>query len=259
VIAIVVGVLNLVLGIAYTTYGLITISDLKRGWKTMGFSHFGFAWVAMCFTCGPHHLVHGIHVLFEGRVGGSFDLLAVLVGLPAGVAFLFLRFEAWHGGRGDRFVSGTPLWIQALPAAGAAYITALAAWAIQRHGLAFSRQVLPNVLLIVVYMMVGYYVMRTQLRNRAELHGWSVSGLSLAIVFPTCALMHAVYAMYGAQGTYHPDWHGWAIDWLAVPAAIYFLWVVRNLHQRTMRDWNRTMMDAVPDRTAAAVALSVQN
>lgn len=258
-IAIVVGVLNLVLGVAYTTYGLITISDLKRGWKTMGFSHFGVAWVAMCFTCGPHHLVHGIHVLFEGRVGGSFDMIAVLVGLPAGIAFLFLRFEAWLGGRGDRFVSGTPLWIHAIPAAGAAYVTALAAWTIQRTGLSFPRHVLPNLLLIAVYFMIGYFVTRTQLRNRAELHGWSVSGLSLALVFPTCGLMHGVYAVYAAQGTYHPDWHGWAIDWLAVPAAVYFLWVVRNLHQRTMRDWNRTMMDAVPDRTMAAVALSVQD
>ena len=116
-----IGVLNVLLGIAYTTYGLITIGDLKRGWKTMGFSHFGVAWVAMTFTCGPHHLVHGVHVLLEGRTGGPADLFVTVVGLPAGVAFLYLRFEAWLGGRGDRFISGTPMWIQALPAMCAAY------------------------------------------------------------------------------------------------------------------------------------------
>jgi hypothetical protein len=256
VIAFIVGVLNIALGVAYTTYGLITISDLKRGWKTMGFSHFGVAWVFMTFTCGPHHLVHGIHILFEGRIGGSFDMLALLVGLPAGIAFLFLRFEAWLGGRGDRFISGTPLWIQGIPTAGAAYVTVLAAWALQSRPVAVPRQIYPNLLLIVVYFMIGYFVTRTQLRNRRQLHGWSVSGLSLALVFPTCGLMHGVYAMYAAEGVYHLDWHGFAIDWLGVPAAVYFLWVVRNLHRRAMSDWNRTMMDAVPDRSAAAVALS---
>ena len=255
-IAIVTGVLNVVLGIAYTTYGFITISDLKRGWKTMGFSHFGAAWVTMAFTCGPHHLVHGIHILFEGRVGGSWDMMSVLIGFPAGIAFLVLRSEAWIGGRGDRFISGTPLWIQALPAAAAAYGTALIAWTLQVNGsLSFPRQVYPNLMLIVVYFMIGYLVLRTQLRNRVALHGWSVSGLSLAVIFPTCGVMHGVYAMYAATRTYHLDWHGFYIDWLAVPSALYFLWVVRNLYRQAMRDWNRRMMDAVPDRSAAVVAM----
>ncbi len=250
----VVGIANVVLGLAYTTYGFITISDLKRGWKTMGVSHFGLAWIAMAFTCGPHHLVHGTHVLFEGRVGGSADLLAVLVGFPAGIAFLTLRLEAWMGGRGDRFVSGSPVWVQAVPTASATYVTVLAAWVLYSdQRLTFPRHAVPNLLLIVVYVMIGYFVTRTQLRNRRTLHGWSVSGLALAVIFPTCALMHGVYAMYAASGVYDLDWHGYVIDWLGVPAAIYFLCVVFNLHRRTLRDWNRTMMDAVPDRRAAMV------
>src|ERR1043165_10288562 len=96
---------NLILGLAYTSYGVMTAVELKRGWKTLGFSHFGAAWIAMAFTCGPHHLVHGVHILFEGRVGGPLDLLAVAVGFPAGVVFLGLRLEAFFGGRGDRFIS----------------------------------------------------------------------------------------------------------------------------------------------------------
>lgn len=67
--------------------------------------------------------------------------------------------------------------------------------------------------------------------------------------------MHGVYATYAAQGTYHLDWHGFVIDWLAVPAAVYFLWVVRNLYRQSVRDWNRQMMDAVPDRRAVAVTM----
>ena len=251
-----VGILNVILGLAYTTYGFITLSEMKRAWKTMGFSHFGAAWVFMAFTCGPHHLVHGIHVLFEGRMGGSWDFTAVAIGFPAGVAFLLLRVEAWMGGRGDRFVSGTPMWIQALPTGAAVYGTALVSWFVyQNRNFSLPRQVVPNVLLIVVYMMIGYFLTRTQLRNRETLHGWSVSGLSLSIVFPTCALMHGIYATYAAKGLYHLDWHGFAIDWLAVPAAVYFLWVVRNLYRRSTLDWNRRMMDAVPDRRAAAVSI----
>lgn len=252
---IVVGLLNLVLGIAYVTYGFITISDLKRGWKTMGFSHFGVAWVAMTFTCGPHHVIHGIHTLFEGRIGGSWDLVAVAVGFPAGIAFLALRGEAWMGGRGDRFISGSPLWVKAIPTMAAVYITALVAWTIQVDApLALPANVAPNIALIVVYLMIGYFLTRTQLRNRIALHGWSVSGLSLAVIFPTCAVMHGVYASYAAQGLYAPDWHGWVIDWLGVPAALYFLWVVRNLYNASIRDWNRSMMDAVPDRSVVVVA-----
>jgi hypothetical protein len=255
-IAVVVGVLNVVLGIAYTTYGLLTISDLKRGWKTMGVSHFGIAWVFMTFTCGPHHLIHGVHVLMEGRIGGGADLFAVLVGLPAGVTFLSLRLEAWLGGRGDRFISGTPVWVKAMPTAAAVYATIVAAWLLQiDKPMTMRPQIVPNVLLIVVYMMIGYFVMRTQLRNRSAMHGWSLSGLSLGVVFPTCAVMHGVYATYAAMGVYHLDWHGYIIDWVGVPAALYFLWVVRNLHRRTTRDWNRTMMDAVPDRSAAVVSM----
>jgi hypothetical protein len=256
VIVVAAGVLNVILGIAYTLYGFITLSEMKRAWKTMGFSHFGAAWVFMAFTCGPHHLVHGIHIVTEGRMAGNWDFAAVLIGFPAGVAFLGLRIEAWLGGRGDRFISGTPLWVQSIPAASAAYATALGAWFLyMNRDMHLPRQVLPNLALIGVYMAIGYFLTRTQLRNRSSLHGWSVSGLSLSVVFPTCALMHGVYATYAARGVYHLDWHGFVIDWFAVPAALYFLWVVRNLYRQSVRDWNRQMFDAVPDRRAVAVTM----
>ena len=49
----------------------------------------------------------------------------------------------------------------------------------------------------------------------------------------TCALMHGVYALYVTTGRYDLDIHGLVIDWLSVPAAAYFLWVVAALHRGT--------------------------
>ena len=251
----IVGLLNVLLGLAYTTYGLITITEMKRGWRTLGFSHFGAAWIAMAFTCGPHHLVHGTHVLFEGRGGGGLDLLAVAVGLPAGVTFLALRIEAFLDGRGDRFIRNTPRWLQAFPTLAAAYVTVLAIAVINSNAIHLPPKVLPNLLLIVLYFMIGYFLLSTQLRNRERVQGWSLSGVALSIVFPTCGLMHGVFAFYASTGRYADvDWHGLAIDWLSVPAAIYFLWVVRSLYRRSIADWNRNMYDTLPDTDAAVVA-----
>jgi hypothetical protein len=252
-----IGVLNILLGLAYTTYGFITIADFKRGWKTMGFSHFGAAWIAMAFTCGPHHLVHGVHILLEGRVGQPLDLLAVAVGFPAGVVFLGLRLEAVFGGRGDRFISGTPLWVQSLPTLAAVYMTILAAATLRITAVGVPKKVYPNLILVVLYFMIGYFLLRTQLRNRQTTQGWSLSGLALSVVFPTCGLMHGIYAMYAATGQYNNgiDWHGFVIDWLAVPAAVYFLWVVRGLYRQSLKDWNRTQFDNVPNKAAAVVSL----
>jgi len=64
--------------------------------------------------------------------------------------------------------------------------------------------------------------------------------LSLTAVFPTCALMHLTWVAYAMVGTYDLEWHLRVIDWLSVPAAIYFLWVVRALSQGVLTDWNKT-------------------
>jgi hypothetical protein len=238
-----VAITNLILGTAYTGYGVLTAIEMKRGWKTMGFSHFGAAWIAMAFTCGPHHLAHGIHVGFEGRQPGPLDLAVVLVGLPVGVLWLVLRVEAFAGGRGDRFISGTPAWLVASPTLAAVYATALVAAGlrIMSQRASFPSAAIPNMFLFGLYMTIGYFLLRTQLRNRPALGGWSVSGCSLMAVFPTCAIMHAVFILYAATGLYQFDIHGFSIDWLGVPAAAYFLWVVHGLYRDSLRDWNKTM------------------
>jgi len=246
------GVLNIILGLVYTGYGVMTLTEMVRNRQTMGFSHFGAAWVAMAFTCGPHHWAHGAHLLFEGRGGGPLDLFAVLVGFPAGVAWFLLRVEAFSGGRGDRLIPGNPLWVLALPTLGGIYVTALIAAALGVGGLDLDLGVFPvvfaNVLLVGLYCAIAFFLSRTQIANRRPLAGWSLSGVALSVVFWTCAAMHGVYALYGMSGRYEYDYHAYVIDWLAVPAAVYFLWVVHALYRGTYRDWN-----GAPRRSTAAV------
>jgi hypothetical protein len=253
------GVLNIVLGLVYTGYGVMTAIEMARSGSIRGFSHFGAAWIAMAFTCGPHHWIHGIHLVAEGRSAGGLDLLAVLVGFPAGVTWFLLRVEAFAGGRGDRLVSGNPLWVLALPTLGGIYVTALVAAALGVGGLSLDSDALavvaPNLLLVGLYAAIAYFLSRTQLANRRPLSGWSLSGLALSVVFWTCAAMHGVYALYGASGLYDVDYHGMAIDWLAVPAAAYFLWVVHALYRGDFYDWNGAPMSSRGPGPAEQVAV----
>ena len=231
---------NIALGLIYTCYGVMTIIDLKNGWRTRGMSHFGLAWIAMAFTCGPHHLEHGLHASIASGNAGAFDLLAVGLGAPAGLTWFLLRVEAMLGGRGDRFIPGTPRAVRWLPWLSVAYVAAVVgamAW-ILRDGVNFTPRITPNILLLFVYSLIGYYLLRTQLFNRGPAGGWSLSGIALTIVFPTCGVMHAIFATYAVSGGYAVESHGLVIDWLAVPAAIYFVWVVRALHLGTFTDWN---------------------
>jgi hypothetical protein len=238
--------LNLLLGVVYTCYGVMTAIEMKRDWRAYGFSHFGAAWVAMAFTCGPHHLFHGLHQAFEGRPGGPLDLVAVLVGLPVGAIWFLLRVEAFVGGRGDRFISGTPRWLKAMPATSGVYVAALGAAAIATAwvGVTFAPVIAPNIALAVIYVTIGYFLLRTQLRNRAPLGGWSVSGVTLMAVFPTCALMHVVFITYFLTKLYQFDVHSLVIDSLGVPAGLYFLLVVRALYRRSLHDWNEANVRA---------------
>jgi hypothetical protein len=170
-------------------------------------------------------------MLAEGRTAGPLDLLAVVVGLPFGVIWLSLRIEAVLGGRGDRFIPGTPLAIAAAPTLAAVYVTVVLAgvvW-VQRAGSVVWSAALPNIPLVVIYCAIGYVLLRTQLRNHAATGGWSLSGSSLT----------GVFALYALTGLYHADVHALVIDWFAIPAGLYFLWVVRGLYQQVLNDWNQ--------------------
>jgi len=243
-----VGTLNVILGVVYMSYGVMTWIDLQRGWKTRGISHFGLAWLFMAFTCGPHHFDHGLHLLATETTGGGLDLVAVAVGFPAGVTWFLLRVEAMNGGRGDRQVrDGAPL-VRLLPTASAMYAIGLgtAASAALVVGGRMDARLLPNLALVVLYVGIGVVLTRTQLASHRPGDSWSLSGLSLATVFYTCALMHGIWVLYGAIGAYPFNPHLLTIDTLAVPSAAYFLWVVWALSSGRLIDWNRSLGDAHP-------------
>jgi hypothetical protein len=64
--------------------------------------------------------------------------------------------------------------------------------------------------------------------------------------------MHGIYAYYSMTGLYAWDIHNLAIDYFAVPAAVYFLWVVHALYRGTFHDWNGARGVAVAFGEAAA-------
>ena len=232
------GLLALLTGIAYTTLGAITAYDLARHARSRGHSHFGLGFLLMAATCGPHHLVHAVHLLFEGHAA-SWPLVAALaIGLPPGAAFTLLRLEALLGGRGDRFAAGTPVLIAILPVAVAVSAGAIALGALQlapapAGGWGWAG-LLANVLLGLAYLITGAIVLRTQLARRAGLGGWSVSGISMAGVFATCGVSHLIAGLTTAA-----ELHTLAFDLPGVPAAAYFLWVVHRLNRSSLSDWNR--------------------
>ena len=174
------GLLALGTGIAYTLLGAITAYDLARHRRVRGHSHFGFGFLLMAATCGPHHLVHAVHLLFEGHHASAPLLAALAIGFPPGAAFTYLRMEAMFGGRGDRFVAGTPLHVAILPVAVATAAGAIAVQAgqiapVPAGGWAWAG-LLANVFLAAAYMVTGGIVIRTQIARRPGLGGWSVSG-----------------------------------------------------------------------------------
>ena len=265
-----IGIGNLLIGTAYTCLGLLSAWEVASQYRQRGLSRFGLGFSLMAASCGPHHLVHGWCVLHDSTV--SMPLLAVtLLGLPAGVIFCGLRLEAILGGRGDRtFVMSPPTlvalavpllaavgllagWTAAAPPApGPVFCTTLGLRVVTpapQPGIHIASVVLlTNLCATLSYTMVGWYIAETQVRRYMTNQSWSLSGLSLAAVFPSCAAMHLIDAL-----TSGPHEATLPFDLLGVPASIYFLWVVKRLHQDSVIDWNRRPLAgaaATPDRSS---------
>ncbi len=246
-------VVTIALGVAYLVLAFVALFEVLGGYRARGFSRFGVGLVVMGWACGLHHVVHGWHAL-RGDVGSASVMIATLVGLPAALTFLVLRIEAMTGGRGDRFIAGTPRWIAFAPiafliVAGVLLDRALTQQpALPRHahgGVAMtsSWMMVANLFIALSYAIVGWILLRCQVRRREEHGGWSMSGLALTAIFPTCSLMHLVVAFDGS--------HGAGVMWLdlvGVPVSVYFLWVVNGLSRRAMVDWNRRPLAGEPGR-----------
>lgn len=250
---------TIAIGIAYVGLGILSAVEVLVLRSVRGVSRFGIGFALMAASCGPHHLLHGWNIL-GGMDGGSLLAVTTVIGLPSGLVFVALRIEAMMGGRGDRFISGTPWWLVAIPAAFVMTTGVLVDRALsepkpspsgmadmppmpgmthtamtESHGIdVLSVPFLTNAFVVITYGLVGWFLLRTQVRRRPVAGGWSLSGLALSGVFPTCALMHLVYALT-ARGTTHTG----AFDLLGVPASIYFLWVVHRIYREAIVDWNR--------------------
>ena len=241
--------LNIALGLVYISYAFMTIDDLRGSRSSRGGSHLAYGFIGIMLTCGPHHVDHALHLLAGNQVPGSLDLLVVATGLPTGLVWFLLRVEARRGGVGDRQIS-SDLVIDALRtvAAVAFVLVAAAMFTFDVQGgswseLLLSWRMLPNLLVGVLYLAIGGILLRTQLRRRRVSGSWSLSGLGITGVFPTCAAMHAVWLGYVATGRYEPEVHLLVIDTLAVPAALYFIVVAWLLGEGRLPDWTDAAVD----------------
>lgn len=248
-----IGISNLALGLAYAGLGLLSAWEAISLHRYRGWSRFGLGFSLMAASCGPHHLAHGWHLLQGESV--SWPMLAVtVIGLPAGLVFLWLRAEAMWGGQGERWIAASP--DKAILLVGALTITAggLAASAFAQPAADFPYQIvctpsglvnlaagldvtsltfITNVFVTFTYGMVGWYLADRQVRRYLTSGAWSLSGVALTGVFFTCAQMHLIDATTRGSNAML------LFDLIGVPASVYFLWVVRQLHADSVLDWNR--------------------
>ena len=253
--SLVIGIGSLLIGIAYAGLGSLSAWETISLHQYRGWSRFGIGFSLMAASCGPHHLVHGWHVL-QGETISYPMFAATLIGLPAGLVFVLLRFETVLGGQGDRWVAVSAHRAMLLVGAFTLVAGALAAWTFAQPGadLAFqflctsvgladrttgvgtdygSVTFLANMFVVITYGMVGCYLADRQVRSYLTNGGWSLSGAALTGVFFTCAQMHFIDAMTRGNGLLL------FFDLIGIPASIYFLWVVKQVHNDSVIDWNR--------------------
>jgi hypothetical protein len=252
--SLVVGLTNLAIGLAYAGLGALSAWETVTLHRYRGWSRFGIGFSLMAASCGPHHLVHGWHVL-QGESVSWPMFAATLIGLPAGLVFVLLRFETVWGGQGDRVVAVSPhrtvllvgtftlvaSWLAASAFAepGSFQVVCTSAGLVARaaaagDGIDFaSVTFLANVFVTVTYSMVGWYLADRQVRRYFSSGDWSLSGAALTGVFFTCALMHVVDATTGGNALML------VFDLIGIPASVYFLWVVKQVHRDCVQDWNR--------------------
>jgi len=250
--------LHALLGGVYCLLAGLAALDLRQplGRRTR---RFVLAFAAMVGSCGLHHLTMAWATATGDHPGTPAMLLSLLLGLVPGLAFAGLRLEAVLGGRGDRFLPGQPAAVALLApvgftslglVTGVAVTTSVAEHAgYHRDGTLLGQATAPlagwlaghapeqvataalNAGSLAVYAAVAVLLLRTQLNRRTLLGGWSLSGLSLGLVFASCALMHLVAALEHAHGTAHTL----VVDLLLVPAGLAFLAVVRDEHRLSQR------------------------
>ena len=267
--SLVIGFGNLAIGLAYIGLGTLGAWETISLHRYRGWSRFGIGFSLMAASCGPHHLVHGWHVL-QGETVSWPMFAATLIGLPSGLIFVMLRLEAMWGGQGERTIIASPDRVAMLAGAFTLVAGGLAAGAVAQPGAEALWQVVctsaglatrapamasgidftsitfaANLFVTVTYGMVGWYLADSQVRRYLANGAWSLSGIALTGVFFTCAQMHLIDA------TTRGDNVMLIFDLIGIPVSVYFLWVVKLVYNDSVTDWNRRPLvgaAAAPDR-----------
>jgi hypothetical protein len=241
-----IGWLSLAAALAYLALAGLVGMELLRFGSRRGFSQFGTAFVLMAGAIGVHHGLEGFKAFGDAGARPSLVVDALVIGLLPAAVFVALRAELAVGGRGDRFLAGTPWWLRAVPWAGTFAGGVLAAAVVDhvgRHGMALWKT-WPSIVLTIAYAAAGLLFVRAQTARREATGGFSVSGLALAAMFPTCAVMQATTAATGGV-----DVTLFLVDVATVPASAWFLLSTLRLHRSVLRDWNRRPLVGRPRPT----------
>lgn len=243
------GIVSLALGVAYIIgVGGLSFLDVIAGWRVgirevhflfpdaaglfarlrlwseALWAHtewFGFALAGMAVSCGPHHFHQGLHILIDGQMMTSTEFGGLLFALPFGVAWLAFRTNALFGGSGDLHAKGWPGLLVVGLFSLAVEMTLVVV--LSASGSSWSVDLIVQITLAFLYLWIGYFLWIGQVGIHETTGQWSLAGLSLAMVFPTCAVLHASYGLNVAAGRYESDIHFLAIDGLGIPMACWFL------------------------------------
>jgi len=113
-VTVAVGLVHAATAAAYLFLFVVAVGEVRSARRV---TSFGAALTLMFLGCGMHHAVHAEHALIFGRASSPLVLAGLLVAAVPSAIFLALRLEAMRGGRGDRFLGGTPAWLALAPTA----------------------------------------------------------------------------------------------------------------------------------------------
>lgn len=260
------GIIQYLTGLGYAfAVGALSGYEIwtTRLWKVRGqivtSGHRLMLWglLAMAASCGPHHLDLGAHMMFYGHPTTPIDMTAIVLAFPWAVSWTWFRLgqvfpweptptdlpgrydlelatkRPWWHPPGDHLVSGEKTWPSVLLGGMLGYMVAVMITTfvlvqqagVHDHLITWG----PQILLLVLYCAIGYLLWSAQYERRARVGSWSLASLSLAVIFPTCAISHWTYATAVARGVYPvQDWHTTVADLYGVLAAVFFLFVAIN-------------------------------
>jgi hypothetical protein len=221
------GVAALLGGASFAFLAVVSVSELlRRRSRPASSARFGLAFLLVSLTAAPYLASFGVRLLTDAdSVPGALVIASAMPLLPL-LLFAGLRIEAQTGARGERFIPGIPTWLPAVPLTWATVAGAVG-WIALGDARASGVDALAlgvEVLVLLLSLAVGSVLLHAQVERRRLLGGWSMSALSLTALFPAFGFFHAMSGLLARPGDIEL-----ALAALAVPAALYFLWVVRRL------------------------------